>query len=61
MTLSFLPPNRASCYKQWHKEMEGVKLMEQSNFLMILFGLIAEYVHVDSPDPHTTELANYDK
>lgn len=61
MTLRFLPPNRASRYKQWHKEMEDIKLMEQSNFLMILFGLIAKNVCADSPEPHTKELANCGK
>lgn len=61
MILSFLPPNRASRYKQWHKEMEGIKLMKQSNFLMILFGPIAKYVCADYPEPHTTELANCGK
>lgn len=51
MTLSFLAPNRASRYKQWHKEMEDIKLMKQSNFLMILFGPTAKCVFADSPEP----------
>lgn len=35
--------------------------MEQPNFLMMLFGPLAQYVCADSPKPHTTEPANYGK